>query len=335
MVRIGIIGCGSWGKNYVRAFGSLDGVRLVGFCDLLQERLDGLQKRHPGVLITTDYHDLLRSKELDAVCIATEAVNHYRVTKEALGWGKDVLVEKPLATSSDECERLVQIAEDRKRILMVGHVFLYNRAVGVLKSYIDDGVLGKIYYIHAARTNLGPIRKDVNAIWDLAPHDISTISHLVGAQPLEVSATGSSYLSAGVQDMAFISMRYPDDIVANIHVSWLYPRKTRETTIIGSEKMAVLDDVSTLEKIKLFDKGVMKEPTYDSYGDFQLSLRGGDITIPNVEVKEPLLAECIHFAECVQKRKKPLSDGVEGLNVVRVIEAVITSIGMSGKSVPV
>jgi len=333
LLRLGIIGCGSWGKNYVRSFGTLEEVKLAGLCDLSSKRLESLHRRLPGAVITTDYRKLL--DETDAVCIATEAVSHFKIARDALQAGKDVLVEKPLATSVEECERLVEMAAKKGRILMVGHVFLFNRAVSVLKGYMNDGVLGKIYYIHATRTNLGPIRKDVNAVWDLAPHDISTISYLVGAQPLEVSATGSSYLSDGVQDMAFISMRYPDDISANVHVSWLYPRKTRETTIIGSKKMAVFDDVSTLEKIKLFDKGVMKEPAYDSYGDFQLSLRSGDITIPNVEVKEPLLAECAHFINCVLKRERPLSDGVEGLNVVRVIDAITKSIRMSGNPVAV
>ncbi|MBN1591834.1 MAG: Gfo/Idh/MocA family oxidoreductase [Candidatus Coatesbacteria bacterium] len=335
MIRIAVIGCGSWGKNYVRSFGSLDGVKLVGLSDLSEQKLSGLEKRYPDAVVTTDYKDLLKIEDLDAVCIATEAVNHYTVARDALAAGKDVLVEKPLATRTDECDELVSLAASKDRILMVGHVFLYNKAVSVLKGYIDEGVLGKIYYIHATRTNLGPIRKDVNAIWDLAPHDISTVSYLVGSQPITVSASGSSYLSDGIQDMAFFSMKYPDDVVANIHVSWLYPRKTRETTIIGSKKMALFDDISTLEKIKLFDKGVMREPSYDSYGDFQLSLRSGDITIPNVEVKEPLLAECLHFLDCVKERKKPISDGVEGRNVVRVIEAVMESIQESGKPVAI
>ena len=187
LLRLGIIGCGSWGKNYVRSFGTLEEVKLAGLCDLSSKRLESLHRRLPGAVITTDYRKLL--DETDAVCIATEAVSHFKIARDALQAGKDVLVEKPLATSVEECERLVEMAAKKGRILMVGHVFLFNRAVSVLKGYMSDGVLGKIYYIHATRTNLGPIRKDVNAVWDLAPHDISTISYLVGAQPLEVQSS--------------------------------------------------------------------------------------------------------------------------------------------------
>lgn len=313
----------------------MDNASIGALCDLSADRVEAVRRKLPGVRATTDYRELLADDGLDAVCIATEATGHYTITRDALSSGKDVLVEKPLATRVDECRELVELAERNERILMVGHVFLYNKAVGVLKDYVDRGLLGQVYYVHAARTNLGPIRGDVNAIWDLAPHDISTISYILGRQPIEVSATGAAYLSKGVQDMAFFSMRYPNDVVANIHVSWLYPRKTREITIIGSNRMAVFDDISTLEKIKLYDKGVMKEPAYDSYGEFQLSLRSGDITIPNVDVKEPLLAECLHFVDCVLSRKKPLSDGVEGTNVVRVIECVMESMQNSGRSVAV
>jgi len=335
MLTIGVIGCGSWGKNYVRCFSSIDGARLGVLCDLSPRRLEALARRHPKTRTTTDYADVLNDDAVQAVCIATDAVNHFKIARDALKAGKDVLVEKPLATSSKECEELIQLADSGRRILMVGHIFLYNRAIDLLRNYVSRGVLGRIYYIHATRTNLGPIRSDVNAIWDLAPHDISAISYILGAQPEAVSGTGACYLSHGVEDMAFISMRYPNNVVANIHISWLYPRKTREITVIGSEKMAVFDDVSTLEKIKLYDKGVMKEPAYDSYGDFQMALRSGDITIPNVEMKEPLLVECKHFLDSVRSRTQPRSDGTEGLNVVRVVEAVARSIKQDGRLVPV
>jgi predicted dehydrogenase len=333
MINIGIIGCGHWGPNHIRNFNSLKDSRVLMCADLEKRRLAAIKDSFGNVEVTNNYFDILKNKEINAVIIATPTKTHYKITKESLEHNKDVLCEKPLATSVAEAKELVGLAKRKKRILMVGHVFMYNAGIQKLKEYVDKGTLGRIYYICAKRTNLGPIRNDVNAVWDLASHDISIFLYLLNSQPLKVSACGEAFLHKELEDIAFISLRYPKKILGNIHVSWLDPRKIREITIVGDKKMAVWDDLNITEPIRLYDKGVMREPYYDSFDEFRLIPKEGDITIPRLPFSEPLKNQGIHFLECVKKRKSPLSDGNNGLAVVKTLNAVITSLKTNGRAI--
>lgn len=304
-MKIGIIGVGYWGKNYARIFNEL-GHQLY-CCDIDKT------KRIKGYKFTTDYKQL----EVDAVVVSTPPATHYEITKYCLEAGKDVLVEKPITLNAKEAEELVQIAKEEEKILMVGHTFIYNPAVQKLKDYD----VGDICYLYSERTGLGLIRNDVNSMWDLAPHDISIFLYLLDAMPTEVFAVGHSYLQNDIEDVVFITLKFPNNILANIHVSWLDPYKIRRTTVVGTKKMVVFDDINKLETLKIFDKGVDRtRKVYADYGEFQLSVRDGDVSIPKIEMTEPLKNQCKHFIDCVINRKKPLTDGENGLNVVRILE---------------
>jgi predicted dehydrogenase len=234
--------------------------------------------------------------------------------------GKHVLVEKPLAATAADAERLIQLAKEHNRVLMVGHTFLYNPAVHALRELVQEGVLGEIFYVDAQRLNLGLFQRDINVIWDLAPHDISILLYVLGMQPLSVGATGNAYVQPGIEDVAYVQLGFQNGVRASIHVSWLDPNKVRQITVVGSKKMAVYDDVSTLDKIRVYDKGVDLPTPTTNFGEFQLSYRYGEIRIPHVASTEPLRLECQHFLECIQGGRQPLSDGAQGLAVVRVLE---------------
>jgi len=322
MINIGIIGLGYWGPNYVRIFNELEQSKISYCCDIDGAKTDQVKRTNPFIETSKDYKDLLLASDVDAIVVSTPASTHYKIVKDCLSAGKDVLVEKPIALSTKDAEELVNIAKKNKRILMVGHTFVYNPVVQKLKEYIYNGDLGDIYYLYFSRTGLGPIRRDVNAMWDLAPHDISMLLYLLEDMPTEVSAKGQSYLQEGVEDVVFMTLRFPENIMASIHVSWLDPYKVRRATVVGSKRMAVFDDVNKLETLKIFDKGIDKysEKSYADYGEFQLSIRDGDVHIPKIEMREPLKNQCKHFLECVRERKEPLTNGEEGLNVVRILE---------------
>lgn len=332
--RVGVIGFGQWGPNHVRNFSQQDGVEVVRVCDASEPRRAVAQRFLRGLQVTDNAGDVIGARDIDAVVIATPTSTHHGLAKAALEAGQDVLCEKPLAVTAAECRDLVAVAAARQRVLMVGHVFLYNSGVLHLKTDLDRGELGRVHYMDAVRTNLGPVRSDVGAIHDLASHDISIFNFLLGGLPLEVSATGSSVLRQGIEDVGFLTLYYPDNVVCHVHTSWLNPRKVRTLTVVGDQKMAVWDDMNNLEPIRYYDKGVTADH-YSSFGEFQMILRDGQITIPKVRLSEPLQRQDAEFVECVRSRRQPAADGTFGLAVVNVMEAAMASLRNRGRTEPV
>ena len=330
MTRIGIIGCGYWGPNLVRNFMELPDCEVAAVSDLKKDRLDNIGKRYPGAARFTDYREILGNKDISGVVISTNLSTHFKVAKDALNAGKHILLEKPVTTLPGEAAELVELAKKNKLIFMSGHTFLYNQGVTDTKRYVENKEVGEVYYLHAERTNLGPIRQDTNALWDLAPHDISIFIHLLGKMPDSVSAHGGCFLKKGREDVVFITLRFPGGILGNIHVSWLDPCKVRRVTVIGNKKMLLFDDLNTLEPIRIFDKGVESPGEYGSYGDFQHILRDGDILIPKIKLTEPLKNECAAFLEAIRSGKPPLSDGELGRRVVSVLSAAQSSLENNG-----
>lgn len=334
VLRVGVIGYGQWGPNHVRNFAAIEGCSVGGICDRQAERLGAARRLHRDALVTTDPMDLIRSPAIDAVVVASPTATHFAFVKAALLAGKDVLCEKPLAVTARECRILADLAARKRRILMVGHVFLYNASALLLKASLDNGELGRVYYIDAIRTNLGPVRRDVGAIHDLASHDISIFNFLLGGTPVSVSATGNCLLQQGIEDIAFLTLQYAKNIVCHVHVSWLNPRKVRQLTIVGDRKMAVWDDMNNLEPVRYYDKGVT--PTdYRSFGEFQMILRDGQITIPKLKLSEPLLAQDEAFVASVRSRRRPATDAGFGLSVVQVMEAATRSLRQRGRAVSI
>jgi predicted dehydrogenase len=329
MVQIAVIGAGDWGKNHIRTFAQLPDSKLVAVCDLDQNRLKYVQANYPQVKATTQINDIMNDKAIEAVVIASSAVAHYSLTKMALLAGKDVLVEKPLTLKASESEELIQLADKNKRILMVGHLLLYHSAVEMIKKYIQSGELGDIYYVYTQRVNLGKIRHDENALWSFAPHDFSVILHLFGEEPESVAAQGFTYLQKNIQDLVFVNLSFRNHRMAHVHISWLDPHKIRRLTIVGSKKMLVFDDVESTDKIKIYDKGAEKQAAYENYAEY-ISLRFGDVTIPYLKLNEPLRNESAHFIDCVKTRKTPLTDGKEGLKVVKLLESAQKSMEQGG-----
>lgn len=336
MIKIGVIGCGYWGPNLIRNLSELDSCRLVSVCDTREDRLGYIRKKFNGIHTTANYREILESGDIDGVVIATPPTTHFSLAKEALLSGKDVMVEKPLAESVEGCVELIDIAKRNKRILMAGHTFIYNAAVRKLKEIVETGDMGEIYYIYSNRLNLGIIRSDVNALWNFAPHDLSILLYLLEKEPISVNAKGYSFIQRGIEDVVFMNLDFPDNIGANIHISWLDPNKMRRMTVVGSKKMVVYNDISPDAKIMVYDKGVMSNhetgsgQVFENYGDFQFLLRSGDIHIPKIDFKEPLKVECGHFIECIKERKEPLTDGNHGLKVVKILEAAQRSLNEGG-----
>jgi predicted dehydrogenase len=332
--KVAIIGCGYWGINYIRAMNELPNARVVAICDQRADRLREVEQRFPGMRFTTDMDEVLRLQDVTAVIVCTPATTHYHVTRQCLEAGKHILVEKPITTAEIDAAKLVAMAQARRLTLMVGHTFLYNAAVRRVRDYMQHEGVGRIYYLNACRTNLGPIRQDVNALWDLAPHDISIFNYWLDSIPVWVSAVGSSVLRKDREDVGFITLGYPGNITGHIHVSWVDPNKVREISIVGSEKRIVFNDLNGLEQVRVFEKGVKSVPAEAaSYGEYQLLLRDGDIVSPRIEVSEPLKNQCMHFAECILDGSMPLTDGRFGQTVVRTMEAVDRSIKRNGAPV--
>ncbi len=336
MMKLGIIGCGMWGFNHVRNFSHLLNGKNIICADLNKERLDYIKSVFLSIKTTTDYRNILRNPEVKAVCISTSASTHYRIAKESLEYDKDVLCEKPLCTNRREAEELISIAQERKRILMVGHVFVFNPGIRKLKEYIKDGALGKIQYAHSERTNLGPFRYDVDAVMDLASHDISIFNYLFASTPIEVSARGHKCLSDKQSDLAFITLLYPNHILVNIHVSWIDPKKVRTITIVGDKKMVFWDDLSMEGSIRVYDKHVDQGMSYyETFGEFHILTKEGDITIPKLDSYEPLKIQDAHFIECLKERKQPICSGSAGLEVVKVLCAAEESMEKKGAPVKI
>lgn len=334
-MKIAVIGCGYWGPNLVRNFVQSNKVDGIICCDLDSKRLDRMKTLYPSVEVLTDYKDLLDRSDLDAVAIVTPVKTHHPIAKDFLLHGKHVLVEKPFTHSYETALELIRIAEERKLILMVDHTFEYTAAVNKIKTIIENGELGKILYISCVRVNLGLFQPDINVVWDLAPHDISTILYIVGEIPISVNCQGKAHFHPGIEDVATTTLNFKNGIIAFIHSSWLDPNKIRRTTIVGSRRMLVYDDIEPQEKIKIYDKGVEVPPYYDTYADFHFSYRYGDIYSPRIEDYEPLKKECDHFIECIKRGIPPLTDGYNGLRVVSILEAASKSLKLSGKAVQI
>lgn len=335
MVRVGVIGVGYWGPNLLRCFQETADCDVVYVCDRDVKKLNQICDRFPNVIGTTEDVDVLRSDRVDAVVIATPTKTHYRLAKRALEAGLHTFVEKPLATRSEECADLIECAEASGRVLFVGHVYLYSAAVAKLKEIVSSGELGDIYYISSTRLNLGPVRHDVNALWDLAPHDTSIILELMGRSPTSVSCSGLAYLDRRIHDVCNLTMQFPDNRIGIVHVSWLDPRKRRMMTVVGSKKMAVYDDIEPLEKIRIYDTGVHAATEASSFGEFLYSYRYGDIYSPRIDGAEPLKAEIRSFIDAIVTGKQPKTDGWNGLRVVEVIEAADRSLRDSGGHIPI
>jgi predicted dehydrogenase len=333
-VGIAVVGTGDWGANLIRNFANLPGSRLVALCDLDSARLARTCAQYPQARAVPNPAEVAAAADVQAVVVAASAVNHHALAKAMLEAGKDVYVEKPLTLEVAHAEELVRLARERQRILMVGHLLIYHPGVRYLKDLVTRGDLGDVHYIYSQRVNLGKVRKDENALWSFAPHDLSVILHLLDAEPLDVAARGSAFLQSRVEDVVFVDMRFPGGRQAHVHVSWLDPHKLRKFTVVGSQKMVVFDDMDASEKIRIYDKGVDRAGQVVSYGD-ALTVRSGDILIPKVSLQEPLRIECQHFVECVRDRRTPATDGVSGLRVVKVLDAAQRSLQQGGAPVAI
>lgn len=335
-INLGIIGCGHWGPNYVRNFSQINDVSVKYACDIHEGRLKLIKSHHPEIITTFNYQEILDDKTIDAVVIATNASSHYTLAKDSLLSNKHVLVEKPFVLEIQEGWRLVELAERMDKKIMVAHTFLFNPGIRKLKDLIKNKSLGEIYYLHSKRTNLGPLRKDVSALWDLAPHDVSIFNYLLEKEPTEVFARGCDYLQKGKEDVVFITLTYPHNIIANIHVSWLDPRKVREITIVGDKKMVVFDDLNLKKPVHIYDKRVMKKKyrqDYDTFDEYKLIIQEGGVVAPQVAIKEPLKIECEHFINCILDNKKPLSDAKSALKVIEILKCIQKSLDNNGKMI--
>jgi predicted dehydrogenase len=327
VVKLAQAGYGYWGRNLMRVFSNAKGAQMVAACDTRPATRSALQDQYPQVDVCESFSDLLARPEIDAVIIATPADQHFDQVKQTLEAGKHVFVEKPMARSVAEGQELMKLGQDRDRRLMVGHTFLFNDAVRWVKDYIDRGELGEVYYAYFQRLNLGRVRQDVDALWNLAPHDVSIAHYWFGEKPSSVSAHGASFLQPGIDDVSFLSMYFPSGRFAHVHVSWIDPSKTRRAVIVGSAKMVLYDDTSPDMRIVVYDKGIDRKKLDTSLGDFttfdqfQLVQRAGDVWIPRIQFREPLQLEAAHFVECVNQGKRPLTDAQHGLDVVETLVA--------------
>jgi len=335
MITIAQVGVGIWGQNHTRVFSNINGCHLKVCCDKKKESLDKASAiSHKSLLVTDNFDDIIQDKAIDGVVITTPAATHAELALRTLESGKHVFVEKPLALNLGDAKKMIESAHRNKKILMVGHLLLYHPAVKMLKSYIKDGSLGDIYYIYSTRVNLGQVRHEENVLWSLISHDISVALHLIEKKPVSVRAIGRSYIRKNIEDVAFVTIDFENNVVVHIHASWLDPHKMRKFTIVGSKKMAVFDDMESNEKIRIYDKGFdweKKGTTYDTF----LTLREGDVLIPRIEMAEPLKVECRHFIDCIKDNKQPITNGENGLEVLTILDAAQKSLEKNGEAVKV
>jgi predicted dehydrogenase len=337
VINIGVVGCGYWGPKHIRVCHEMPGVRLAKVCDLDERKLQQVQSQYP-VETTTSFENFLE-EGVDAVVVATPVSTHFRLAKTALLNDKHVLIEKPFTHTSEEAYELIKLAEKRNLVLMVGHTYEYHPAVDFLREAIYSGELGDIYSIDSDRLNLGLFRPDVNVLWDLAPHDISIMLALLNTEPVLVSARGMHHVDPNVYDIAYLEILFANGTMGHIHVSWLHPRKIRQTTVVGSKKMAVYDDVSETEKIHVYDKGLTIPADghnngngngHNKFSAWPPNYRYGNVIIPFISNAEPLKVEFSHFVDCINKGKKPKSDGWSGLKVTSILEAADRSLMNGG-----
>ncbi|MGA7919204.1 MAG: Gfo/Idh/MocA family oxidoreductase [Candidatus Acidiferrales bacterium] len=335
-IRVGLLGYGYWGPNYARALSEMSRVSVSFICDAQDEQLRRAASRYPQIPILSDVSDAMRRDDTDAVIISTPASTHYKLARLVLESGRHVIVEKPLALEIEHCQELGELADTKGLVLMVAHTFLYNSGIQKLREYVNSSSFGRVYYLHATRTNLGPIRHDVNAVWDLAPHDISIFNYLLDEQPQWASAIGSRALGNEREDVAFITLGYSNDVVGNIHVSWADPNKVREVVVVGSRQRLVFDDLNSLERVRVYEKGVSVGETHaGSFGEFKLLMRDGDIISPKIELNEPLKTQISDFVDSILENRRPISDALTGMHVVETLKAIDTSIRERGRAVEV
>ncbi len=325
MLRIGLIGVGQWGPNIARSFELTGRASIRWVCDLAVEKGRRVAERLPGARATGDVAEVLADDEVQAVAISTPVSSHFELTRRALEAGKHVLVEKPITPTSGEARELIRLAAARGCRLMVGHVFEYNASVQALRELVGGGELGEIHYLSFERTNLGPVRTDVNALWDLASHDVSIMSFFFGQAPLDVTARGQAFLNANIEDTVFATFTLPGNVLAHVNVSWLNPHKVRRITVVGSKKMAVWDDLDLQRPIQIFDRHVELPEYADTFFEFKTTVVDGGIYIPSVKLNQPLQAECAHFIDCIEQQREPQSDGRNGLRVVLALEVATRS----------
>jgi len=329
-MRLGVVGLGYWGPNLARNFASIPGCRLEWLCDGSPVALERWGRAFPQARLTAELDELLASPELDAVALATPVPTHAELATRVLQAGKHCFVEKPLAQSVAEAEATLAVAEQAGRLLMVGHLLEYHPAVTRLKQLVDDGELGTVYYLYGNRLNLGKLRQDESALWSLGAHDVSVVLHLLGEEPSECFAHGESYVRPGVEDVVFCYLRFPSGQAAHLHLSWLDPHKERRLTIVGSRRMATFDDMALEGKLTIYDKGFDQDVR--SWGEYLA--RSGERLSPALPNSEPLRLECEHFVECLSNGSTPRSDGRSGLRVVRVLEALQSSLREQRSSAP-
>jgi len=332
-LSVGVVGCGYWGPNLVRNFRKIPNCTVKAICDMNQERLGHLQSLYPEVQTLTDFDRFLWDTALDAVAIATPVNQHHALAKAALLAGKHTFIEKPMASSSAQCEELIDIAKQKGLVLMVGHTYLYSAPVKKIVDLVDSGDIGVIRYINCRRLNLGLFQKDINVAWDLAPHDISIILHVFREPPLSVNCSGNAHVTAGIEDVTNMSLSFSKKRFATIQSSWLEPRKVREMTIVGTRRMIVYDDLQTLEKIRVYDVRVDRPPHYDSFAEFQYSYHYGDSYIPHLHQEEPLRTLAQHFVTCIATGTTPATSGEDGLELVKILEASSASLRADGAPV--
>ncbi len=334
MINVGVVGCGYWGPKLIRNLYELPDSNLLMACDSDVVKLKQMKRQYPSVEMICDFNDLLQDG-IDAIVVATPVNTHYTLAKEALNHDKHVLVEKPMTASSQEARELIKIATLRNRVLMVGHIYEFHPAVDFLKRLVRENILGDIYTIDAHRLNLGLFRRDVNVIWDLGPHDICIMLSIMNDEPVSVSARGSGHLDSNLCDLAYLELIFANGTTAYVHLSWLDPRKVRQVTIIGSRKMAFYDDVAESEKIRIYDKrcGFTSSRNNGDSADWPPHYHSGDVVIPSIPNTEPLRIECDHFLRCIQDGTTPVTDGLAGLKVIRILEAANKSLLNGGQRI--
>jgi predicted dehydrogenase len=333
-VKIGVVGTGYWGPNIIRNFYQNPACEMAVCCDLDEKRLAHMKNLYPGLRTTTNYDDLIGDSSISAVAVCTHVGAHYPLAKKALQAGKHVLVEKPFTAKVEEAEELVDLAKKNGCVVMVDHTFEYTAGVNKMKELIENGLLGDVLYVHCSRLNLGIFQRDINVVWDLAPHDLSVILYATGLKPKSIRTVGMKLMHPKVEDVAFVTLNC-GDASAVIHVSWVDPLKIRKVSVVGTKQMLVYDDLDPLAKIQIYDKGVENPPHYDTFGEFLCSYHYGDIHMPRLQEAEPLSMMCKHFLECVTSGKTPRSDGVSGLRMVRLLAASDQSIAQNGAEVKV
>jgi predicted dehydrogenase len=335
MIGVGVIGYGYWGPNLVRNLVECPGAAMRMVADRRPERLSHVERRYPGMKTTTSPTELINDPSIDAVVIATPVQHHFELALDALRAGKHVLVEKPLASTSEQASELIEEATDRRLVLMVGHTFVYTGAVRVIRELSFSGDLGDLYYYDSVRINLGLFQHDVNVLWDLAVHDLAIMDYVLPQHPVAVSATGLAHLPGEPENIAYMTMFFEGNLIAHVHVNWLSPVKMRRTLLGGSRRMVVFDDLETNEKVKVYDRGVSVNPRPENVYQMKVGYRTGDMWAPRLDVVEALSVEMAHFVECIDKRTTPLSDGEAGLRVVRLLEAATESMTHQGRLIDV